>query len=217
MSETNYWAARRDALRPINQHTFDDVAHVVASTYELYTRAANFIGPWNAKQIGSNFPYRAPEREQLKAALGKPRANLAELNYWSFLDSLISFCNKAKGRRQLIAPSPTTHHSAQFVSGTFTIKPALDTISLYYPHGVRPSRPLQVLAEIRLLGASAPIYVENPAVKLEQVKHLIVRPRLGKLGTPNLSRWEVLFFKSADGYLIEHVDSQINPKWSGVL
>jgi hypothetical protein len=213
----NYWAARHDALRPTDQHDFDDAAHMVAATYELYSRAANFLGPWNAKQIGSNFPYRAPEREQLKAAIGKPRPCIADRTYAGLVDSIIAFCNQSKGRRQLVTPSPTTHHSAQFPSGTFTLTTKLDTISLYYPSGVRPSRPLRALAEIKLVGATAPIYVENPATRLDDVRYLIVRPRLGKLGTPNLSRWEVLFFKSAHSYLIEHTDSQINPRWSGIL
>jgi len=214
---TNYWAARHDALRPTDQHSFEDVANVVAATYELYVRAANFVGPWNAKQVGSNFPYQAPEREQLTAAVRRPRACIADLTHWSFIDSVISFCHQAKGRRQLIAPSPATHHSAQFVSGTFTARPTFDKILLHYPRGVRPSAPLRALAEIKLLGISAPIYVENPTIKLTEVKHLIIRPRMGKLGTTNLSRWEVLFFKRNSGYLIEHVDSQINPKFCGIF
>jgi hypothetical protein len=76
---------------------------------------------------------------------------------------------------------------------------------------------LKNLYAISLFGTTSPIYVENLSLKPEDVGFVIVRPRLGKLGTPNLSRWEVLLYRQPHGYLIEHVDSEINPRYCGTL
>ena len=71
------------------------------------------------------------------------------------------------------------------------------------------------LAEIRLTGINEPIYVEN--LKERQYKYLIVRPKLGKLGTANIQNWEVLFYTRNFGFNLDHCDSNLNPRYSGIL
>jgi hypothetical protein len=71
--------------------------------------------------------------------------------------------------------------------------------------------------KLELYGAENPVYLENLMIPPEQIQFLILRPKLGKLGTPSTSRWEVLLYKKPMGYLVEHVDSDLNPRWSGIL
>jgi len=52
-------------------------------------------------------------------------------------------------------------------------------------------------------------------IPIAQINFLILRPKLGKLGMPSTSKWEVLVYKKNHGYIIDHVDSHINPKFSG--
>lgn len=211
------WAARLDAFRPIDEHSFDDLGRIVATYYEMYRCVNAFLGPWNAKQVGSTFPYQAPEREQLRQAIGKPRQWISDRAHSALIEATINFCTKTKGKRQLITPNPVTHHSAQFAASAFSIRHGDDKIKLYRPHGTKAPEQVKNVYAIELFGTGSPIYVENLSLKPEDIGFIIVRPRLGKLGTPNLSRWEVLLYRQPHGYLIEHVDSEINPRYCGTL
>jgi hypothetical protein len=46
---------------------------------------------------------------------------------------------------------------------------------------------------------------------------MIIRPKLGKHNMPSVNRWEVLFFKNPQQYLINHTDSSLNPKYAGII
>lgn len=211
------WVARLDALRPLDKHSFDDLARIVASYYEMYSRVAAFVGPWNAKQVGTTFPYQPPEREQLRQVLGRPRPWISERAHTALIEATINFCQKSRGLRQLITPNPVTHHSAQFARSAFSARVTSDTMNFYRAPGTRAPEVVRNCWELQLTGAAAPIYLENVPLRPEDVGFIILRPRLGKLGTPNLSRWEVLLFRQPLGYLIEHVDSELNPRYCGTL
>jgi hypothetical protein len=211
------WSARCDVLRPVGEHDFSDLNRIIAAYFEAYSRLSAFIGPWNAKQVGSTFPYRPPERQQLLAVLGRPRPYVSERAYAAMVEAAIDFCARTKGRRQLILPSAVTHHSAQFLPGLFSLKRAEPQPELFRPRGHRQPQSVRSVTELTLFGASSPVYVENLTMHPNDVKLIIVRPRLGKLATPNLLRWEALFFRRTGGYLIEHVDTAINPRWSGII
>lgn len=211
------WAARLDVLRPLDHHSFDDLGRIVATYYEMYSRVSAFLGPWNAKQVGSTFPYQAPEREQLRQVLGKPRPWVSDRAHTALIEAAVNFCTATKGRRQLVTPSPVTHHSAQFARSAFSVRTVGDTMNFYRAPGTRVPDAIKVCWELQLAGASSAIYVENAPLKPEDVGFIILRPRLGKLGTPNLSRWEVLLYRQSLGYLIEHVDSEMNPRYCGTL
>jgi hypothetical protein len=211
------WAARVDLLRPQDKHSFDDLARIVATYFEMYRAVNAFLGPWNAKQVGSTFPYQAPEREQLRLALGGTRPWISDRARTALIESAINFCVQNKGKRQLITPNPVTHHSAQFAQSAFSLTKTDDKISLYRPQGTKQPSHITNVISLSLAGATAPVYIENLTIKPEQVGFVIVRPRLGKLGTPNLSRWEALLYRQQYGYLIEHVDSELNPRYCGTL
>lgn len=205
------WAARIDAFRPTQG--FNDLIKIVSAYYEMYEKGCRFLVPWTSRQNGSNMPFRAPTTEEIRSAVGKPRSVIHPVIYHSFTHELNGFSERTKGKRQLITPHQTTHHSAQFTSGTFTITKVDCSTKLSKPN----SKQRISLHSIEIFGADEPIYVENLQLTPEQVKFIIVRPKIGKLGTASVLNWEVLFFKSAHGYLINHVDSSLNPRWSGVL
>lgn len=203
------WNCKLDAFRPINDYS--DLIRVVACYYEMYSKAAEFVGPWIAKQ--RNGIVFCPDREQVKSFLGKERAYISYNARSRFIDSLITFIKVYKGKKTLITPSISSHHSAQFPSGSFEISQVNEPVF----NSTKGSPSGTKIHKIDLAGAEHPIYVENLWMNPSDVKFLIVRPKLGKLGTPNILRWEVMFYKKDHGYIIDHTDSQLNPKWSGIF
>ena len=216
MSDRPQWQASKDLWRLGTIPDFSDLGNIVAAQFEMYTKVCTFISPWNAKQIGAKFPYQAPEKDALLTAVGKPRSCISFITVNGLVDEVHNFCKQHKGMRQLIMPNITTHHSAQFTRALFTIKLANDKIAL--THG-KSRFPVKSIHEIELFGASSPIHVANLSIPIDQIDTVIIRPKIGKLGTPNLSKWEVLFFTKQRGikYLINHVDSDLNPRYSGIL
>jgi hypothetical protein len=208
------WAQRSDAFRTTDVRSFEDLLQVVDGTYRAYSKLYETIGPWNAKQNGNNFPYSPPSREYLQMSLKRAPRGLSDYVYSAMLTSTVRFCEAHKGKRQLVTPHPSTHHSAHFPDQTFEIKYLKDNLpQLHKTQNVNFKA--QTLAEIKLDGIPHPIYVEN--LKERNYKYLIVRPKLGKLGTANIQNWEVLFYTRNFGFNLEHCDSNLNPRYSGIL
>lgn len=205
------WSVRTDIYRSTTD--FSDLLRIVACYYEMYSKAYSYLGPWIAKQNNMNF--LAPDKDEIKAGIGKPRASVSFTAYSKFVEALFNFAIKSKGRKALINPNPTTHHSAQFPQGTFSITPVLEDVTLRDERSVR--KPVKTLHKIEFFGADAPVYVENLNISPDQVKFIIVRPKLGKLGSPSTKKWEVLLYRQAHTYLVDHVDSDLNPRWSGIM
>jgi hypothetical protein len=208
-NEETTWDCKLDAFRPINDYS--DLIRIVACYYEMYSKAVEFVGPWIAKQRGGTF--LPPDRDQVKTFLGKERPPMSFRAKSCFIDSLIVFLRNNKGKKTLITPSPSSHHSAQFPRGTFEITLANEPI-------FNASRRISINSKVYRIefeGADTPIYVENLKFNPNDIKFLILRPKLGKLGMPNILRWEILFYKKDHGYIIDHTDSHLNPKWSGIF
>lgn len=201
MSEPTFtgpkWAARLDARKASGDYS--DVLRAVASYYEMYDRGYRFLGPWINRSRDATMVI-PPDKETIASAIGRPRANIHGIAHKSFVDALYNFACQSKGKRQLINPDLTTHHSAQFPAGTFS----LEADGGY-------------LTKVNLFGCSESLIVEGLKLSRESVSFIIVRPKLGKLGTPSATNWEILFYKSPHGYLIDHVDSNLNPRWSGIM
>jgi len=202
---------RVDVFRPTT--SFSDVLRVVAANYEMYNRAYDFMGPWIAKQNGNAM--LSPSKEIIADAVGKPRSVISQMTYSKFVDSLFDFAIKSAGRKALITPNPTTHHSAQFSTGAFKITKCDKDVTLRDDKNIR--RKPKTLHELNVFGADAPLYIENLGIDPDKVKFVILRPKLGKLGTASVSRWEALLFTSKIDYLINHTDSDYNPRYSGIL
>lgn len=210
----NQWVQRSDAYCSKEVRTFTDVLAIIEGTYRVYNKLYETIGPWNAKQASSTFPYSPPTREFITSALKNKPNILNELVYNAMINATIRFCEVYKGKKQLITPHPSSHHSAHFPEGTFKIRKITENfppINKTHNTHFKPSN----LAEITLEGIRTPIYVEN--IRDKPIKYLIVRPKLGKLGTANVENWEVLFFSKNFGFDLEHCDSNLNPRYSGMI
>ena len=209
MTERQAPTCRLDIVRPTS--SYNDLLRIVASYYEMYERGAKYLTPYISRQNNSNFPFIAPDKDQVKEAIGKPRSIMHSVIHNNFMNELISFAEKSKGKRALIQPHQTTHHSAQFSVGTFEITKVSNNLI--------PSSKNKVIRKtlhsVRVFGADDCFYVENLQLKIDDINFIIIRPKIGKLGTASISNWEVLFYKTPHRYLLDHVDSDLNPTYAG--
>jgi len=207
--ENPRWNARCDIIRP--NKSYDDLLRIVAAYYEMYEKGAKFLTPYISRQNSSNLPFMPPDKDVVKDVMGKHRPIMHSVIYHGFINELISFAEKTKGSRAMIQPHHTTHHSAQFSSGTFSIEKVNNNATNSTQH-LRKS-----LHKITVFGSDVPFYVENMQLNVDDVNFIIVRPKLGKLGVASVLHWEVLLYKSYHSYIINHVDSDLNPKYAGRL
>jgi hypothetical protein len=187
------WNVRLDASRH-GPHGFSDLASIVAHHYRLHALAAEFLGPYNARQRAATH-YTAPEKEHLKKAIRQGHVN--DFSYLAFINSLVTFCERTKGLRALPTPHPSVIHSIQLPRPAFELHPGEkgDTI-------------------VEIAGADLPLTVK--AVRnASDMKFIIVRPKLSRLGTASANSWEVLFFSSNHGYIPDWADTNLNPRYSG--
>ncbi len=197
MTELPRWAVRLNVSRPINDYS--DLLETVAKHYRVYAAAEAYISPYNARQRAREI-YTAPTREELRSAIKQGGMN--DFSYTAFLSSLIKFCENTKGLRALPMPHPSTIHSIQIPEPAFSIAGVADKAS-NFTHQL-------------LIPGAEPIFlngVRNP----ETIRFVIVRPKLSKLGTASAKEWECLLFTHNHGYIPHWVDSNLNPRWSGVM
>lgn len=186
------WSVRLDAIR---EHGFGDLIPVVNHHYRAHEAAEKFLGPYNARQRNSSYPYSAPEKETLQQLI--PRGGMNEFSYGAYLSSIIRFCESTKGTRGLPTPHPSSIHSIQLPLPAFEISSAGGSES-----------------DVRIIGIRDPIRVK--ALRLsDEIKFIIVRPKLSQLGTASAKNWEVLFYRQALGYIPDWADSSLNPRHSG--
>lgn len=190
------WAARHDARRVSGDYS--ELLRVVASSYEMYDKGYRVLSPWINRTRDASFAI-PPDKETLAQAT-KPRTVIHHTVHTSFVDALYNFAVQSKGKRQMINPDPATHHSAQFIKGTFRLEANGGFETQVYLHG-----------------CSEPLIVSGLQLSRESVSFIIVRPKLGKLGTASATNWEILFYKQNPGFLIDHVDSNLNPRWAGIM
>lgn len=186
------WSVRLDAHRT---HGFADLIPIVGTHYRAHEAAEKFLGPYNARQRNSSYPYQAPDRETLRQMI--PQGRMNEFSYSAYLNSLIRFCESTKGTRGLPSPHPSTIHSIQLPQPAFELTAigAGDTM-------------------IGIIGAEDSILVRGLR-QPDEVKFIIVRPKLSQLGTASAKNWEVLFYRQALGYIPDWADSELNPRYSG--
>ena len=198
MIESNLprWSVRLDTTRPQNSSNFADLLPIVSQHYHVAVAMDQFLGPYNARQRNSDLPYRAPDRDTIKQIVRQGGMN--DFSYSAYVNNTIAFCEIHKGQRALPAPHPSVIHSIQLPLGAFELE----------------SNNGETL--VRIAGAKLPLVVKGLR-DLNTVKFIIVRPKLGQLGTASSKNWEILFFRQALGYIPEWVDSNLNPKFSGVF
>lgn len=209
------YTARRDALRTTNE-TFQDLERLVVMTYELYRKIHKVATPYNNKQHG-NSHYIPPSRE-LFMSNSRVSSSLLESSLFSkMVTSTIDFYTKNKGKKQLIEPHPSLHHSVQFSGSHFRLTEVENTKAIAAVLNKKFNREVSTLTRLEILdhGDIKPIYFEN--MKIEKFEYLILRPKMGKTGVPVVKYWEALFYRQPYHYLIDHVDSNINPRYCGMI
>lgn len=189
------WSVRLDASRPASNPGFSDLVPVITHHYKLHEKAAEFLGPYNARQR-SNKHYTPPTKETLKQLIPQGRVN--DFTYFAFINSLVRFCEQTKGNRALPTPHPSVVHSIQLPLPAFELQTG--------GHGD---------TMVQIIGIETPLVVKGLRAPAE-VKFIIVRPKLSKLGTASASNWEVLFYRDNHGYIPEWADTNLNPRYSGI-
>lgn len=189
------WSVRLDATRPAENPGFSDLVPLVAHHYKLHEKAAEFLGPYNARQRAAAH-YTPPDKELLKQLIPKGRVN--DFTYIAFINSLVRFCETTKGNRALPTPHPSVIHSIQLPLPAFSL------------HSDGPGDTM-----VKIVGVEVPLKVKGLR-GAEEVKFVIVRPRLSKLGTASANSWEVLFYRQPLGYIPEWADTSLNPRYSGI-
>lgn len=207
--------ARKDALRARNE-TFADLEKYVVMTYELYRKIHKVVTPYNSRQIGNNI-YLPPQRELFTDNI-RTSNNSIELSLFSkMVSATIDFYTKSKGKKQLVEPHPSLLHSVQFHSSQFRLSEVENTkaiaaiLNKSFNHEVKSLIRLDIIDRDDV----KPIYFEN--LRLEKFDYLILRPKMGKTGVPVVKFWEAVFYKNQSGYMIDHVDSDINPRYVGMI
>ena len=190
------WSVRLDAHRPSNNNDFSDLENMVAAHFRVHQSIDSFVGPYNARQRNSGSTYRAPDRETIKQLVKQGGMN--DFSYSAMLNGVVRFCEEHQGKRSLPAPHPSTIHSIQLPQPAFELKArGPDT-------------------EVHIIGLEAPLIVKGLR-EVDGVKFIIVRPKLSKLGTASARNWEVLFYRTNLGFIPDWADSQLNPRYSGII
>lgn len=189
-NENPRFTVRLNATRTTPDYT--DLLSVVTSHYRTLVSAEAFLGPYNARQR-SNQGYISPSRELLQSSIKQGGMN--EITYMAFISSLIRFCESTKGQRALPHPHPSTIHSIQLPQPAFEIKQ------------------VEKKHEVLIPGCKS-LFVQglrNP----ENIKFIIVRPKMGSVGTSSAKDWEIMFFNQNYGYIPTWTDSTVNPRYVG--
>ena len=216
MQANDQYIIRKDALRP-SSFSFIDLERLVVSTFDAYRKIHRVVTPFINRQNG-NSSFEPPTRELFSSNL-RAGGDLTESAMVSrMITATIDFYTKNKGKKQLIEPHPSILHSVQLQKADFRLtevedaKEILPTLNKNLHHAkTRNILKLEILNH----GKIAPIYFDN--LKLEKYQYLILRPKMGKTGVPVVNYWEALFYKQHHGYIIDHVDSEINPRYCGII
>jgi hypothetical protein len=186
------WNVRLDAF---TEDGFNSLSNLVYHHFRVYESLEKYLGPYNARQRASSFPYKAPNKEALEEAVKSGQMNY--FSYSSLINNTIRFCEQSKGMKCLPAPHPTTIHSIQLPQPAFEITEADTGDKIISIAGIK-----ETITVKKLMAPS-------------DFKFIIIRPKLSKLGTPSANNWEVLFFKAPFGYIVDWADSNVNPRWAG--
>lgn len=209
------YAARKDALRITNE-SFNDLERLVVLTYELYRKIHKVAAPYNSKQNGKTI-YIPPSKELFTSHVRTSNNLLESSLFTRMVAATIDFYAKTKGKKQLIDPHPSVLHSVQFNSSQFKLTEVENTRAIAKSLNKKFNYEVKSLLRLDILGHGdiKPIYFDN--LKFEKFQYLILRPKMGKTGVPSSKYWEALLFKSNSQYLIDHTDSEINPRYAGVI
>lgn len=210
------YALRKDALR-IQNEDFGDLEKLVVLTFDLYKKIHRVAAPYNSRQQGLDV-YIPPNRELFTRNIRISNNSLLESTLFSkMMNSTIDFYTKNKGKKNLVEPHPSLHHSVQFQSNHFRLTEVENVKAISSVLNKKFNQEVKSLIRLDILdhGEIKPIYFDN--MKLDKFEYLILRPKMGKTGVPVVKYWEALFFRKPYHYIIDHVDSEMNPRYCGII
>lgn len=209
------YIVRKDALRVINE-SFTDLERLVVVTYDMYRKIHQIASPYNNRQQSNNV-YIPPSRELFTQNIKVSNNGFETALFSKMVTSTIEFYSREKGKKQLVEPHPSIHHSVQFQSKHFRLSEVENTKALSKVLNKKFNYEVKNLIKLEIIdhGDIKPIYFDN--LKLDKFEYLILRPKMGKTGVPVVKFWEALFYKQPYSYLIDHVDSEINPRYCGMI
>ena len=230
MSETLFESLRRDAFRLNSpdgtEPSFRDCERWVAFAFSVYRKMHNIIAPYNNRQLQQKI-YLPPEAERIKSAIIEEKMSDGDKALVTkMVNAACGYYGKHKGHKQLLEPHISTFHSVQFGKGQFKLEQVerskikeLILSSNKNNKAFIPKSLVKLTITDENFGITQEFYLENVNREdLKNIGRIILRPKLGKTGIPNVKYWEVLLVKGEHrSYLIEHADSNINPRWAGVL
>lgn len=196
MIELPFPDVRREALRS-PPADFSDLKAIVNTHLHVATEVEKFIGPYNARQRNSQFPYISPSRELLYENIDS--CGMQETIFSSYITGIINFCEHTRGMRGLPSPHPSLIHSIQLSESHFKLSQSQKGVTI-----------------IELVGVKQPLFVRG-LPNANKYKFLVIQQRIGKLGTPSARQWDILFFSQPHGYIPHWIDSNLNTKFSGIF
>jgi hypothetical protein len=192
IEELPRWSARMNLTREFSEYT--DLSAVLAHHYRIFSALESYLGPYNSRHRADQI-YLAPTKEALKGCIKQRGMN--DASYYALLNAVTRFCEETKGLRALPTPHPCTVHSIQLPESAFEIiKISVGEYVLKIPD-------------------CDPVYFSCAKIP-DPIKFIILRPKMGRAGTPCFSTWEVLLFKQNHGYIVNWTDSSINPRYAGM-
>jgi len=208
-NQTSDGPYRTDIVRMTSN--YDDIGHQVVGTYRTYLELESKVAPLIARNSDNDLFLLTKERigEMVKNSHGMNPTMFRHL-----LDSVEKFFLKNKSKRRLPSPHIISHRSVQYGEVLFTID-EID-VAKYLEQTKNRVRNFKVntVHKVEVEGLN-PFYIEN--MRRGNYRHMILRPKLGKSGAPMPDRWEILLFGSSLGYLVDHIDTDKNPRYNGSI
>lgn len=198
---------RTDIVRKNND--YNDLGNAVVATYKTYFDVERVVAPYIAKYADDGFILTKDWIQERSRNFGMNRIMHAKM-----MEGVERFFLKNHGKRRLPSPHIISHRSVHYLEGMFTIEP--DNLQNYLNDTVDRIRNFKVKSVHKIsIDGLDPIYVEN--MRPGHYKYLMLRPKLGKSGTPSVDKWEVLLSTENSGYMIDHIDTDKNPRYNGTL
>jgi hypothetical protein len=200
---------RTDVMR--NNTNYDDLSKLVVIAFRTYSAIEGKIGPLSARNTGNDLFILTQDwlTEMIKNSYG-----MNCKTFEAMIESVERFYGVYRNAKRLPTPHIITHRGIQFSQEQFTITQV--DVKEYLASSKNKDRTFNITSVHRVnVEGADPFFIEN--MKYGSYKHLIVRPKLGNAGTPTIDKWEVLLFERDVGYLIDHVDSNKNPRYNGSM
>ena len=206
--------ARCDLMFSVNDGCAELNTNLVQHYY-MYEKNYEYISAWINRNFNKDFiPL---DRDVIRDIVNSNTSKcISEKQRNMIIDGFYNYIVKTKGRRTLITPSPTAVHSIQYGRGQFRVTLAtpseIDKIQSPIVLGKDP------VFKVMVDCVKTPLFFTDSRIRRsDDIKFIILRPKIGKLATPSALNWEILVHRMDKGYIVTHVDSNLNPRYAGVL